>query len=239
MQYVVSPAMKAMRVKFTYLPAAADRMLTVVVSGRKESVFTLFMEPGWHDYVSSPVPVDDSRVTVRFVADGLPVRIGVNDPRLLLFLIANVELERARALDAMPALASAQPILQKVTGGYDRENDGATWRYWTSKQLEMQYVVPPAMKAMRMKFTYLPAVANRTLRVVVKGRKESAFMLSMKPGWNDYISPPLPVDDRNLTVRFIGSGRPVRLGPSDPRLASFLIQNLELVDLPPDASPAK
>jgi hypothetical protein len=240
MQYDVPAAMKAISVKFTYLPAVADRLLTVVVSGRQDSAFTLPMKPGWNDYVSSPVAVDDAHVTVRFVGEGAPVQIGAHDPRRALFLIANAELIDGPApVDAMPAQASTEPVLQKVTGGYDRENDGRTWRYWTAEQLEMQYLLPPAMKAMRMKFTYLPAGVNRTLKVVVRGRKESVFTLSMKPGWHDYLSGSLPVDDPHLTVQFTASGPPVPLGPGDPRLAAFLIQNLEIVDLPEDASQAK
>jgi hypothetical protein len=197
------------------------------------------MKGGWNDAVSPVVTVEDAVTSITFSSDQPAVKPDA-DGRTLAFLIGNVTFEPSTSpLDTMPEDRAAEPVLQTVTGGYARENDGATWRYWTSKQLEMRYVVPPAMKAMRMKFTYLPASGNRTLKVVVRGRKESVFTLPMKPGWNDYVSPPLPVDDRNLTVRLIGSGQPIRLGPSDPRLASFLIQNLELVNLPPDASQAK
>jgi hypothetical protein len=124
------------------------------------------------------------------------------------------------------------PILQTVTGGYEREDDGNGWRVWTPKQLEMQYDVPAAMKAMSVKFTYLPAVADRMLTVVVSGRQESVFTLPMKPGWNDYESSPLPVDDAHVTVRFVGDGAPVHIGIHDQRLALFLIANVELIDRP-------
>lgn len=57
---------------------------------------------------------------------------------------------------------------------------------------------------------------------------------SLKGGWNDYLSEPIAFEGSTLTVRFVANGEPVKLSATDPRLVTYLIQNLEIVsaDLP-------
>ncbi len=220
------------RFRFLYMPATPNRTLSASVESIGGSSFSVPMQGGWNESVSPVVDIAEPEVAITFATDQPAAKLRA-DPRSLAFLVGDVRFEFAGPSDAAApsGQSAAQPMLQAVAGGYDRENDGRTWRYWTAKQLEFQYVVPETMKSMRLKFTYLPAVANRTLKVIVNGQTESALTLTMKPGWNDYVSAPVSVDGSHVTVRFVCDGEPIRLGANDPRLASFLVQNLELLNV--------
>ena len=147
-----------------------------------------------------------------------------------------VLLPRARARASSLALErpdsekSAQPPAQiSVTGGYGRETEGATWRYWTPSELTLAYHRARDTKAVLLKFTYMPCKNDQPLTVAVKSLTASGFSMKMKLGWNDFTSDPIPVEGAWLIVRFKSSEKPVRLSPNDWRMVSFLIQNLELL----------
>ena len=119
-----------------------------------------------------------------------------------------------------------------VKGGYGRENDGPNWRYWTSGRLAFYYHSASNNKAVRLKFTYMPAAKDQSLTVTVNSLTKHTFSMKMKSGWNDFISEPIAVGDPWISVRFESSEKPVQLSPNDPRIVSFLIQNLDLLPYP-------
>lgn len=120
--------------------------------------------------------------------------------------------------------------LIKVSGGYARETDGASWWYWASKSLVFEYEAMKNKlkeKKAKLKFTYLPTVPNKTLKIKVAGKE--ALSVKMAEGWQEVESKPIDVGHDKLVIEFTSNGKPVRASDNDPRMVSFMIKNLELV----------
>ena len=223
-RFKIPPSLKSGKIKFTYLPGAVNGTMSIQVLSKRTTLLSTKMKNGWNDYLSPSLPIDGQDLTVRLTSDKPAIRLSATDSRMVAFLIQNLELLETNAPPPH------EFNLVSVKGGYDRENDGQNWRYWTAKDLEFTYTVPIGVKSARLKFTYLPAVADATLKVQVSSRKESGFSLPMKGAWNDHLSAPMDVEGPNVTIRFSSDKPPVRLSATDARMAVFLIQNLELME---------
>lgn len=81
-----------MRLRFTYMPATDGRVVNILVKSGNESKLTLKMVGGWNDYISPPIHVDGSDVFITFKSDEKPVSVSDNDPRLMSYLIKDIEL---------------------------------------------------------------------------------------------------------------------------------------------------
>jgi hypothetical protein len=117
-----------------------------------------------------------------------------------------------------------------VKGGYHRETDGNDWWHWTSNFLEFQYKISGLLKTIQLKFVYMPATEGRDLKIIIKAKNERTLDLKMKGGWNEYTSPAILIDDSLVTVKFVSQEKAIRISERDPRLMSFLIKNLELIE---------
>jgi hypothetical protein len=125
--------------------------------------------------------------------------------------------------------------LRNVVGGYAEERQGRNaWR-WTAKRLEYTFDLigtPPARVVLH--FAYLPATTPRTLRIAVEDDSPRLLQtVSMQPGLNSFVTRPFTIGSASFRVIFETDQEPVRLG-TDPRLLSFLIENLRVEDSDPD-----
>jgi hypothetical protein len=123
--------------------------------------------------------------------------------------------------------------LLSVNGGYSRETEGDSWWHWTSHSLEFEYQVSGLLKNIQLRFVYMPATDDRDLQVIIKAKKESKVDIKMKGGWNEFTTPPIPIDDSRVTIRFVSPEKAIRISERDPRFMSFLIRNLELFEASP------
>lgn|GEM_PF-2027598 len=80
--------------KFTVNPAAPGKTLKVKVADEKIAEFK--MGDGWQEYISEPIDVNYDKLLIEFVADGEPVRVTDTDPRVMSFMIVNLELVKAQ-----------------------------------------------------------------------------------------------------------------------------------------------
>jgi len=120
--------------------------------------------------------------------------------------------------------------LVSVNGGYRQEIAGNDWWHWTSDFLEFQYQVSGLLKNVRLNFVYMPATEGRDLQIIIKAKNETTLNLKMKEGWNEFTSSPIRIDDPQVIVKFVSPTKAVRISERDPRLMSFLIKNLELIE---------
>lgn len=217
-RFRVAGAVSTKRLRFTCVPASLGRKLRVQINSGQLTEMMIPMESGLQTVVSPAFPVSGSAVVVDFSNDLPPIRISESDPRMMAYRIINLEL-----------VDYDGPHLVSVEGGYPRENEGDTWRYWTSAKLEFHYQVPEDLKTVRLKFTYLPAVPGSKLFVHVVSTVHKTLTLAMKAGWNEYQSKPVRVGGNSVTVGFTTNQHPLRLSASDPRMVVFLVQNLQLV----------
>jgi hypothetical protein len=119
--------------------------------------------------------------------------------------------------------------LASVTGRHPRETDGINWWNWAENSLLYSYRVL-GRPAVRLRFSYMSIVEDaKDLKVIVKGNEVNEFNLKVTRSWNEFISPPVQVgDSADLSIRIESQDKPVRISPADPRMASFMIRNLEL-----------
>lgn len=231
------------RLHFRYVPATEGRIMTISVGGEHPSTFTVPLKGGWNDYDGPEIEVSSPAITVTFSTDQPGVKEGT-DPRVRAFLVGDVQFDAVSgettgaaagaAIDA-PAPPAVPEIISAV-GGYGRETEPpATWRYWVKNEIVFKASAPATMSRARLRFTYMPGAQSRKLTVSVEseGKKASSFTVPMNNGWNEFVSPTVPASGPMLTIRMSADGEPVRLGPADPRMVTFLIQNLEIL---PDAS---
>jgi hypothetical protein len=127
--------------------------------------------------------------------------------------------------------------LASVTGGHQRESDGVNWWNWTPKSLT--YSFRTMGNGARLKFTYAPISDGRELKVTIQAKEKHEFTLKMNAGWNDFVSPPIPLGGApaDVSIRLETESEPVRISPADARMAAFAIRNLELV--PSEGAPAR
>lgn len=209
----------ASRLRFQYVPTALGRTMSMHVQSNHPMDLTFRMEGGQHTYISPPVDLSGPDVTVTLRSDGAPVRLSATDPRLAAFRIMDLEV-----------VDSADIELVSTAGGYARENEGKSWRHWTSKELVFRYNIPPNLRAAVLKFVYVPAVPGSLLNIEVASETTEKVSLKMAQGWNTYTSPPIRTIGPNATVRFSTPARPVPISATDTRTVVFLIQNLQLMD---------
>jgi hypothetical protein len=82
-----------MRLRWTQLPAAHARTSVVLVSGLAKPLAQVLMRAGWSQFVSEPFEVSTPEVSVRITDSDPPLQISASDPRLVSFLVKNLELE--------------------------------------------------------------------------------------------------------------------------------------------------
>lgn len=95
-QYQVSGPLRNILLRFLYMSVTNDRDLQIIVKGKEESRMDLKMKVGWNEFTTPPISIDDSRVTIRFASPEKAIRISEQDPRLMSFLIKNLELFEAQ-----------------------------------------------------------------------------------------------------------------------------------------------
>jgi hypothetical protein len=137
---------------------------------------------------------------------------------------------------ALRSTASNQFTLDRVAGGYDQETQGVnTWR-WVSGKIEYFYKVESKLNqasTVHLNFTHLLAGPTRSIRVTVTGAGNKvlgSFAFDMEAGWGNFASPQFSLGPGPVTITIESSGEPVRLSQTDTRMASFLVQNIELQD---------
>jgi len=237
-KYHVLGELKIVRLKFTYMPATDGRVVNISVKSGNETKLTLKMVGGWNDYISPPIKVDGSEISITFKSDDAPVRISDNDTRVMSYLIKDMELIipsedscascKARASHSENDKPSLSASLLYVRGGYDKENEGNDWWYWTNKQLIFDYKMPNGMRKIRVSFGYMPATEGRNVKIIFTSGHKTQLVLKMKGGWNNFTSQPINVSGSNLSIKFVSDERPVRISNNDTRLLSFLIKNIEI-----------
>lgn len=90
-----SGATSKSRVSFEYLVSGNPRTLRVAVNtmhGKQVAAFDIPMTGGWGKYSSPAINTDSEDLTIRFSADGAPVRLSDRDAREAKFLIQNLNL---------------------------------------------------------------------------------------------------------------------------------------------------
>jgi len=129
--------------------------------------------------------------------------------------------------------AAQQFNLDRVDGGYALEVDGInSWR-WAAGSIAYHYRVLGKPRSVRVHFSYLPAGSPRHLRVTVSdgnGVNLGTSDVTMSGGWGKFVSPPITIGTRDVVIRLQSDGITGPLSPGDPRVVSFLIQNLEFWD---------
>jgi len=91
-EYQVLGPLKNIQLRFLYMPATKDPDLQVIIKSKKESKVDIKMKGGWNEFTTPSIPIEDSRVTIRFVSPAKAIRVSEQDPRLMSFLIKNLEL---------------------------------------------------------------------------------------------------------------------------------------------------
>ena len=120
--------------------------------------------------------------------------------------------------------------LKSVEGGYARETDDTGWWCWTSNSLKFHYEIEgmEKPKSMFVRFRYLCA-SGRSINIVAQGFESSKeIAIHSQGGWDSYIVEVPSFKDR-LDITFTSPEPAERLSDSDPRMAKFLIKNLEVV----------
>ena len=207
------------RLRFGYVPTALGCTMKVHVQSSHPTDFAFPMEGGRHTFVSPPVDLSGSELAVTLTSDGAPIRLSATDPRMAAFRVLNLETVETAGIE-----------LVSSTGGYTQENEGKTWRQWTSKELVFRYDIPPDLKAAVLKFVYLPGVPGSQLNIEVVSDVKEQVSLKMEQGWNTYVSQPIRVKGSSVTVRFSTPASAVPISAGDSRRVVFLIQNLQLMD---------
>ncbi len=126
--------------------------------------------------------------------------------------------------------------LKSVEGGYNRETDDTGWWYWSSNALRFHYEIECVKrpKSMSIRFQYLCG-GGRSIKVAAQGSDSSKeVVIHCQGGWGSYVVDVPSFKDR-LDITFTSPDPAVRLSDSDPRMAKFLIKNLE-VETPLKAS---
>jgi len=119
--------------------------------------------------------------------------------------------------------------LKSVEGGYDRETDDTGWWCWTSNVLKFQYEIEGERpKSMSIRFQYLCAF-GRSINVTAQGSDSSEEMVIQSQGGWDTCVVEVPYSKDHFDITFTSPEPAVRLSDSDPRMAKFLIKNLEVV----------
>ncbi len=83
--------LKRARLKFTYMPASPGRLVKIIVTGKGVNELSIVMKGGWHEYISAPIDIESHTISIRFISDEGPIRVSNNDPRMMSFLIKNLE----------------------------------------------------------------------------------------------------------------------------------------------------
>jgi hypothetical protein len=124
--------------------------------------------------------------------------------------------------------------LDRIQGGYDQESQGVnSWR-WTSGKIEYFYKVESKANnasTVRLNFTHLLAGSTRHVRVVITGADKKllgSYEFDMEAGWGNFSSSPFLILPGPVSVLIESDGEPIRLSQHDSRIASFLVQNIEL-----------
>jgi hypothetical protein len=119
--------------------------------------------------------------------------------------------------------------LLQVTGGYDEDSDSAhNSLRWTAKRLIYHFKQDGSLR-LHANFTYLPSSPGRQLRILVdEGTPRILQSVDMQHAWTQFVTTPFEVHSAEFNLIFECDQPPVRLGNGDPRMASFLIKNLEL-----------
>jgi hypothetical protein len=95
-QYQISGPLRNIQLRFLYMSVTDERELQIIVKGKEESRMDLKMKVGWNEFTTPPISIDDSRVTITLASPEKPIRISERDPRLMSFLIRNLELFEAQ-----------------------------------------------------------------------------------------------------------------------------------------------
>ncbi|MHB8621925.1 MAG: hypothetical protein ACYC9J_02690 [Sulfuricaulis sp.] len=240
-KYHVLGALKTVRLKFAYMPATDGRVVNISINSGHETNMTLKMAGGWQNYISQPINVDGPDISITFKSNNTPVKISNHDPRLMSYLIKNMELVipsehdsgaecPARSSSSTNRETSSLASLLSVKGGYNKETEGIDWWYWTDKQLIFDYEIPIKTRRIRLNFSYMPATERRTVKIILTSRQKTHLLLKMKGGWHNFTSQPLNISGSHLSIKFISGENPVRISDKDKRLLSFLIKNMEIKD---------
>jgi hypothetical protein len=196
------------------------QMVAYILYDRR--VASNYMDDG---YLTGNIPPAE-REMPRNVADWVLTMASAKDQTSkALPVIGNMELRSASA---------NQFILDRVEGGYAQESQGVNaWR-WTSGKIEYFYKVESNASnasTVRLNFTHLLAGPTRHIRVVITDADKKtlgSYEFDMQAGWSNFSSPPFSVAPGPVSVLIESNGEPIRLSQHDPRMASFLVQNIEL-----------
>jgi hypothetical protein len=128
--------------------------------------------------------------------------------------------------------------LTTMEGAYQREEDGVNWWHWVPQKISFAVktqFVPQAIQRTRLRFDYI-SLGAQTLTLNLLRRDHSRQTLILPPattpmGHFDQILDRAPADLIQLTIET--NGKPIRLGPQDPRMATWMLRNLDLTPISP------
>lgn len=101
-----------LRAGFTYLGATAGRQvrISLVQGGKDIPLETLALAPGWNEYLSPEFEVTEPEFRITFQCNEPPIRLGKSDPRLMSFLVRDLELKTARGVDSSARIKTAASL---------------------------------------------------------------------------------------------------------------------------------
>jgi uncharacterized membrane protein (UPF0136 family) len=127
--------------------------------------------------------------------------------------------------------------LVQVAGGYDLESDGVSTWHWTERSLRYDFRRHGSSRA-RFTVKFLSTGLTPRSRLLFRLLQQNAHTFTDtlaldRTDWNEpYVLGPFEVTSSEFSLEFQCDKPPRRLGPRDPRMASFMIKDLELLPLP-------
>jgi len=228
-----------MKLLTQYTPANADTTVTCHIVGQGVDRTETIMMHGPGKFQSQPFTVGPGALTIHFSTERPPQKFG-SDPRLMAFLIRNLELlpdwalangEQSNSKSEDEADEQIVPQLRNVEQGYDREGDATNWWHWTRKEILFVFDVPAAKNSqsqIMVQTQYTPAKGDVkvTCRIIGNGVDRTETILMHAPGV--FESQPFSAGPGRLTIHFSTDDPPIKY-PHDPRSLIFLIKNLQVM----------
>ncbi len=127
-----------------------------------------------------------------------------------------------------------------VRHGYGLESNGKDWWRWTDGQLDFDYTIAGRVPSgIRISFTYLPAGGPRNVWMKLRAPSTAYGQeLKLSETWGKCQTRAIPIKDDTFTIQFVCDQPPVKISDADPRLMSYLIQNLKVEAVTDDKNEA-
>jgi hypothetical protein len=118
--------------------------------------------------------------------------------------------------------------LESVAGAYATESDDRNSWNWVKDSAIYRFHSVGATAQSRAKFQFVGKGAMVLEITTSSGRSLGNFEIPMQGEWGTFESPTLDSASEDLVLEFRSRGTPARLSENDARIASFMIQNIEV-----------